>query len=33
MKKFFTILSLFILPVRLRSVRLPIDALRSRRLP
>lgn len=33
MKKFLTILSLFIMPVRLRSVRLPVDALGSRRFP
>jgi hypothetical protein len=33
MKKFLAILSLFILPLRLRSVRLPVDALRSERLP
>jgi hypothetical protein len=32
MKKFFAILSLFIMPLRLRSVRLSVDA-RSRRFP
>lgn len=33
MKKLLVILSLFILPLRLHSVRLPADALRTRRLP
>ena len=33
MKKFLAILSLFLLPLRLRSTRLPEDALRSGRLP
>lgn len=33
MKKFLAILSLFLLPLRLRSVRLPGDVLRSQRLP
>jgi len=33
MKQLLAILSLFIMPVRLRAVRLPADALQSRRLP
>jgi len=33
MKKFLAILSLFLMPLRVRSVRLPMDALRSPRLP
>ena len=33
MKKLFVILSLFILPVRLWSIRLPADALRPRSFP
>jgi hypothetical protein len=33
MKKLIAILSLFIMPLRLRTVRLPVDALRSHRLP
>jgi hypothetical protein len=33
MKKFFVILSLFLLPVRLPSIRVAVDVLQSRRLP
>ena len=33
MKTFFAILSLFIMPLRLRPVRLPVDSLKSRRFP
>jgi len=33
MKKFFAILSLFIMPLRLRSVRMPVSSLHSRHLP
>lgn len=33
MKQLLAILSLFVLPVRLRAVQLPVDALRSRRFP
>ena len=33
MKKLLVILSLFALPLRLLSMRLPADALRARRLP
>jgi hypothetical protein len=33
MKKFFVILSLFLLPVRLQSIRMRVDVLKSHRLP
>ena len=33
MKKLLVILSLFLLPVRLQSIRVPVDVLQSRRLP
>ncbi len=33
MKKLFVILSIFIMPLRVRSARLPLETLKSRTLP